>query len=156
MTAAVSFLFSDGIEPIIVRGVGAKRNTKAVGDTSEAAVLTALVRNGYSVSIPFGENQRYDLIADDGARLHRVQVKTGRLRGAVIIFACSSTHAHRNGTTRSYRGEVEFLAVYCPQNGKVYLLPEQEMTVSTAHLRLSRPLNNMAKSIRWASEFELP
>jgi cupin superfamily acireductone dioxygenase involved in methionine salvage len=37
------------------------------------------------VSIPFGENHRYDLIADDGERLLRIPVKTGRLRGAVKL-----------------------------------------------------------------------
>jgi hypothetical protein len=56
---------------------------------------------------------------------------------------------------RPYFGQVEYLAVYCPQNGKVYLLPEQELTASTAHLRVSPPRNNMVKTIRWAARFEL-
>lgn len=132
-----------------------KRDTKSVGDVSEACVLAALVKAGYVVSKPFGENCRYDLVADDGERLHRIQVKTGRLRKGVIVFSCSSTHVHRGSAVRPYFGQVEYLAVYCPQNEKVYLLPEQELTASTAHLRLSPTRNNMAKSIRWAAGFEL-
>ena len=132
-----------------------KRDTKSVGDRSEAIVLAELVKRGYLVSIPFGENQRYDLIIDDGDKLSRVQVKTGRLRGGVIVYNCSSSHAHRGGASRPYFGEIEYLAVYCPDTKKVYMLPEKELTATNAHLRVS-PARNNIKTIRWAARFELP
>jgi hypothetical protein len=132
------------------------RNTKAVGDRSEAAVLAALVRAGYKISIPFGENQRYDLLADDGERILRIQVKTGRLHGDVIRYSCSSSHSHRGGVfARPYFGQADLIAVFCPQNGKVYVLPEKEFVATRAHLRLSEPANNQRRRIRWAREFEL-
>ncbi len=71
-----------------------KRDTKSKGDLSELIVAVALTRAGYAVSKPLGENQRYDLIADDGERLHRVQVKTGRVRDGVV----KSTAAARTVT----------------------------------------------------------
>jgi hypothetical protein len=132
-----------------------KRDTKRTGDISELRVITALTEAGYRVSVPFGENHRYDLIIDDGLRLSRVQVKTGRLRGGAIKFNCYSSHAHRSGGPRPYFGQIEYLAVYCPQTKKVYMLPEEELTASEAHLRVSPPRNNMAKAIRWAARFEL-
>ena len=133
-----------------------KRDTKSVGDRSEAIVLAELVKKGYLVSIPFGENQRYDLLADDGDRILRVQVKTGRLRRDVIEYSCSSSHTHRGGThARPYFGQADAIAVYCPQNGKVYLVPEAEFVASRAHLRLTPPVNNQRRGIRWASRFEL-
>ena len=46
-------------------------------------MAAALIEAGYAVSKPFGENQRYDLVIDDGETLARVQVKTGRLRNGV-------------------------------------------------------------------------
>ena len=157
--ASVSFLFAP-TAPEMQRGAPErpaekKRNTKRVGDISEARVIAALIEAGFLVSKPFGENARYDLIADDGERLHRVQVKTGRVRGGVIVFNCYSSHAHRRGGMQPYFGQIDYLAVYCPQLKKVYLLPEQELTASVAHLRLSPTRNNMAKMIRWASTFEL-
>ena len=133
-----------------------KRDTKRVGDISEVMAIAALTKLGFQVSVPFGENHRYDFIADDGEKLLRVQVKTGRMRDGVIKYNCCSSHAHRGGTTRSYIGEIDYLAVYCPGTGKVYLLPEQELTMSTAHLRVVPARNNMKKTIRWASDFELP
>jgi hypothetical protein len=135
----------------------AKRDTKTKGDISELRVALALAELGYAVSKPLGENQRYDLIADDGDRLHRVQVKTGRIRGGVMKFNCTSTHGHRRTALkiRPYTGQIELLAVYCPENQKVYLVPEADLTRSSIHLRLVAPLNNMKKTIRWAADFEL-
>ena len=136
-----------------------KRDTKAVGDRSEAEVLAALVRRGYLMSIPFGENHRYDLIADDGEKLLRIQVKTGRLKNRVVAFRACSTHSHRRrGPTasRGYLGEIDYLAIYCPENQKVYLVPESELVRTGGHLRLDPTLNRQVRNIRWASEFELP
>lgn len=39
-----------------------------------------LRKAGYLISIPFGEDHRYDIIAEKDDRFYRVQVKTGRLR----------------------------------------------------------------------------
>ena len=132
-----------------------KRDTKRIGDISEAQVITAFTKLGYHVLLPFGENHRYDLVVDDGANLLRVQVKTGRVRGGVIRYSCSSSHAHRGGTLRPYFGQIDYLAVYCPETEKVYILPEKELTATRAHLRLLPTRNNMKKTIRWASDFEL-
>ena len=121
-------------------------------------VIAALVRHGYLVSIPFGENHRYDIIADDGNRLIRVQVKTGRLRNGVIDFRCSSSHQHRRSgptATRSYFGQIEFLAVYCPDDRKVYLVPESELVATRGHLRIAPTINRQVRNIRWAAEYEL-
>jgi hypothetical protein len=158
----VSFLVQDALFETKVtattRDVGrVKRDTKSVGDISELRVASALAELGFAVSKPLGENQRYDLIADDGERLQRVQVKTGRIRNGVIVFNCCSTHGHRRNSvkTRPYTGQIELLAVYCPETEKVYVLPEKELTASVAHLRLLPTRNNMKKTIQWASDFEL-
>ncbi len=78
-------------------------------------------------------------MVDDGEKLWRIQVKTGRIRGGGIEYNCSSSHAHRGGTTRPYFGHIDYLAVYCPGTQKVYLLPEKELTATKAHLRLAPP-----------------
>jgi hypothetical protein len=132
-----------------------KRNTKAIGDQSELEVAVALARAGYLVSKPLGDSHRYDLIIDDGSRLYRVQVKTGRLRGGSVRAACYSSHAHRGGTMRSYRGEVDFIGVFCPETGDVYLVPESEIVDSKMHLRVAPTINRQDKHIRWASRFKL-
>jgi hypothetical protein len=52
-------------------------NTKQLGDETEAHVLTALIGAGYTVSVPFGDNERYDLVLDTGERFLKAQCKTG-------------------------------------------------------------------------------
>ncbi|HEX3550133.1 MAG TPA: group I intron-associated PD-(D/E)XK endonuclease [Candidatus Elarobacter sp.] len=135
-----------------------KRDTKTKGDLSELYVALAFAAKGFLMSKPIGENSRYDFIADDGEKLLRVQVKTGRIRGAVLMFSCCSTHGHRRSAvkSRSNQGQIELLAVYCPDNGKVYIVPEAEMTRTHMYLRLAPPRNNMVKTIRWAAQYELP
>jgi len=45
---------------------------KDIGDRTTLAVMLALRNGGFTVSVPFGENTRYDLVVDDGLRLGRV------------------------------------------------------------------------------------
>ncbi len=69
-----------------------RRNTKWIGDLSAAKTLSRLLECGYAVSLPFGDNLRYDLVADDGLQLLRVQCKTGRLdsKGSIKFPVSSS------------------------------------------------------------------
>ena len=64
----VSFLFPDFPHAIdrkrFRRDGEPTRSTKAVGDQPEAAVLASPVKAGCRISIPFGENHRYDLLCD--------------------------------------------------------------------------------------------
>lgn len=42
--------------------------TKQKGDVSEAVVLAELVKLGFSVLQPFGDNQSYDLVVEKGGK----------------------------------------------------------------------------------------
>ena len=48
-------------------------NSKAIGETTEAVILAHLVRRGDSVSLPFGNTQRYDMIVDRRDKLIKAQ-----------------------------------------------------------------------------------
>ena len=58
---------------------------KKKGDLAELKVAADLMERGCALSIPFGEDVSYDLIADYEGRLHRVQVKYAKSDGQVII-----------------------------------------------------------------------
>src|SRR5579862_9027925 len=133
-----------------------KRNTKRVGDISEITVLSALVRLGYRVSIPYGENQRYDFVVEKDGKLQRVQVKTGRLRLGSILFNAYSSHAHRNGKSRAYKGEIELFGVYCPDVERVLLVPVDDVTITQGCLRWVQSKNNQHRKVRWAHPYVLP
>jgi len=135
---------------------GVKRDTKRVGDISEAVVIAEFVKAGYYVSIPFGENHRYDLIVERDNVLSRIQVKTGRLRRGVVIFNCCSSHAHRGARSRPYTSvEIDYYAVYCPQTGETYLVPVSDGTKTWGSLRIAPARNGQSRKMRWASQYIL-
>jgi hypothetical protein len=132
---------------------------KDVGDRSTLAVLLALVTAGYRVLVPVGENTRYDAVIDEGIRLARVQIKTGRLRlGAVRFNVCSTYGHHRNPATcrRPYHGQIDYFAVYCPETTGVYLVPIEDLPVRTnGALRVEPPRNGQHLRIRMAADYEI-
>ena len=98
-----------------------REHPKLTGDRTTLAVMLALIDAGLDVSVPFGENCRYDLVIDRAGRLTRVQCKTGRLRDGVVRFATASTYGHLPSpreTRRDYVGEIDEFAVYCPGTGR--------------------------------------
>lgn len=128
-----------------------------VGQRTEAAILAELVRGGYRVLIPFGVNQRYDLVIDTGRRFLRVQCKTGRLKDGCIHFRTASTRANTlRAFTRDYRGGADLFLVYCPETERVYALDVEEAAASQAVLRVDPAANNQVRGIRWAADHELP
>jgi hypothetical protein len=128
-----------------------------VGHRTEATVLAELVRRGYRVLLPFGTNQRYDLVLDTGEGFLRVQCKTGRLRRGVIRFQARSIQSNTGRVEcRDYRGQIDAFVVYCPETGRLYALPVDQATSSVAALRVAPTGNGQAKGIRWAADYELP
>jgi hypothetical protein len=135
------------------------RHPKAIGDRSTMAAMLALNDAGFAVSIPFGENVRYDLIIDDGQRLARVQCKTGRLRRGAVLFnvcSCYGHHLRPGEARRDYRGQVEYFVVYCADTKCVYLIPIDDLPVSNqASLRVEPSRNGQRVGIRNAGDYEI-
>ncbi len=128
-------------------------NPTARGKRTEARVLAALVDAGKSVLLPWSD-ERFDFVVYECGTFYRVQVKTGCLKDGYVLFRTVSVHsqgAHR----RTYEGEVDFFAVYCPDNQRVYLVPADPLPREMASLRLTAPRNGQTHGIRWARDFEL-
>lgn len=53
-------------------------NTNIKGKITELEILTLVTKLGYSVSIPFGDKDKYDQIWDINGRLLKIQIKTAR------------------------------------------------------------------------------
>jgi hypothetical protein len=127
-----------------------------VGHRSEIAILYHLTERGYTVLVPSGFNQRYDLVLDVGGRFIRAQCKTGRLRAGTIIFnTCSVRSNTRAAHSRAYDGEADVFLVYCAELRKVYVVPVEDAARRSARLRVDVAANNQIQNIRWAKDFEL-
>ena len=134
-------------------------NPQIIGDRSCAMILARLLQVFDIVLIPFGENQRYDLVVDTGRGFLRVQCKTGRLRdGAIRFNSCSSTFHHPNPDSRArshYRGAADVFGVYCPETDGVYIVPVEEVGMRAAALRVEAARNNQRSKIRWARDYQV-
>jgi hypothetical protein len=124
------------------------------GNRSEAKILAALVDAGYLVLIPFGSGHKYDLVINDSTRLLRVQCKTGRVKNGVLIF-CAYSKSGNGAVRKNYRGLADLFAVLNPEDGKVYLIPVDEVGITDVSLRLAPTLNKQAQGVRWAEIYLL-
>lgn len=128
-------------------------NTSSKGDRTEAVVLSALAKAGYTILVPFGV-ARYDLAVDDGTGIKTVQCKTGRThQGCVAWNACSQNRDTKE--RRDYRGQVDYFGVWSPDNDKVYLVPVEDVAVSEGRLRLEATKNNQRVGVRLAADYEV-
>ena len=119
--------------------------------------MVELIKRGYRVLLPFGVNQRYDLVLDCDGQLFKAQCKAGRLRDGVVQFSSQSVQSNTQGTrTRGYADEVDLFMVYCPENERVYVIPAGEVPRTGMYLRVDPPRNRQSKRVRWAEEYELP
>jgi hypothetical protein len=130
------------------------RNTKDVGDETEAKVVHELVAAGLSVSIPFGDNDKYDVIVDDGGELHRVQCKTAWQNKPDTIRFNTHSQTTRNGEyhEETYDGAIDAFLVHCPQRDEFYWVDVADATEQKMELRFDADIDH--PSINWASDFE--
>ena len=76
---------------------------KDIGELSELEFLIRATKEGLIVSRPFGENQRYDFIVDNGKRRFRIQVKSTNFKeGNHFQITCS----HGSKIKKSYNKKV--------------------------------------------------
>jgi hypothetical protein len=104
---------------------------KQKGDLAELKVAADLLRRGCRLSIPFGEDSDYDLIADFEGRLHRVQAK----------FTESDGSIYDQTSDRCY---------YCPSSEL------GDVGRSELRLRLTPARNGQLQGIRNAADYLEP
>jgi hypothetical protein len=132
-------------------------NTIKIGDISESKVLSRFLELGYTVLLPWGNGERYDLVIEREGKFLRIQVKTGRIYHKTGIIRCPMYNI--NGSSRQRMrydsSEIDYFAIYCPDNDKTYLVDVREKSSSEIHLRFTPPKNNQRDGINWAKDFEL-
>ncbi|WP_128477360.1 group I intron-associated PD-(D/E)XK endonuclease [Halorussus pelagicus] len=129
-------------------------NTKDRGDESEAKIIHELLSNGCSVSIPFGDNDKYDLIVDDGEDLYRIQCKTAwkNKQNTIRFNTHSQTTQEGEYHEKTYYGEVDAFIVRYPEDETLYWIDIDEATKQKMELRFDAEIEH--PSINWATEYE--
>ena len=90
-------------------------NSKQIGNIGEAKVLSKFIELGFPVYIPFGDNEKADLVVEFNGKLNKIQIKTSvDAKNGNITFDLTSSTAHRkNGMRHKYTiDEVDYFALY--------------------------------------------
>ena len=101
-------------------------NTNQKGKITEIEVLSYITKLGYSVSIPFGDKDRYDQIWDIKGKLLKIQIKTSHWKSEknhnAFTFKCKTSS---NGKDYVYTKEdIDYFATMW--DNQCYLIPIQE------------------------------
>ena len=123
-----------------------------LGNHSESIVLAAYLKEGFTVSIHFGSDASYDLLADTGSNIYKIQVKTAWISKGVLKYKCLRRQPKSETRRPCKASEVDYLAVYCPVNESLYGIPIKNHP-TLGWLRLEPVRNGQSKLTRWASDY---
>lgn len=131
---------------------------KTTGNICEAVALAKLLKKGWSVSIPYGDNCRYDFILDkkDG-NLYKIQVKSAsrpkEKNNQVLTFFLETRNS--KGFNKYTKDDVDaFIAVDLVEDRVFYVPFEKTKDQRTFQLRLIESSYNI-KDVNWAKDFEI-
>ena len=106
-------------------------NSKNKGNIGEAIILAEFIKRNIQVCIPFGDNARYDLVADFNGKLQRIQVKyCGQKIGInnSIVCPCSSSTNHTtNKHLSTYKNDIDYFCFYIVEWNKILLVPIEKI-----------------------------
>ena len=131
-------------------------NSKTKGQLSEAKALYEFQKYGVPVCVPWGDNERYDLVAEFDGKFNRIQVKTcnEEENGAIVCYARSSTNHTTNKNLSTYENDVDYFVFVNQTYDLIALVPITEIgSQKTIRLRIDSPKSNNGKQIRYFQDF---
>lgn len=131
-------------------------NSKRIGNIGEVKVLAKFVEMGIPIYIPFGDDEKADLIAEFDGKLNKIQVKTSiKSKNGCSIFDLTSSTAHRtNGERRKYlNSEIDYFALYSLDRDKIYLMKVPDNPMSAITIRFEDTKSGMKSRVNYESDF---
>lgn len=135
-------------------------NTKSIGNIGEAKVLSWFVEHNIPVYLPFGDNERADLIAEFNNKLNKIQVKTSNhIKNNTINFDLfSRVHSITiNGNTHKNcyydNNEIDYYALYNMIDNEIYFIKNSEINNKSISLRFKIPKNNQSTNVKFAKDY---
>lgn len=127
-------------------------NTKRIGNIGEAKVLAKFVELGCPVFLPFGDNEKADLVVEFNDKLNKIQIKSTNATQDgyyVIDFRNCKNHKTSPDPCQLYdENDIDYFATYCIERDTICLFKVNEMPNSAIRLRFEMPKNNQAKGVK--------
>lgn len=132
-------------------------SVKRKGILTEEEIKLWFLKQGYSVSVPIGDDDKYDFIVDFNGKLIRMQSKTGNLTSAIgcLSFASCSIKYNSTGSHRTQykKQDIDYFCTMHPETKQVYIVPV-EICGNNCRLRLVPPQNNRYTDVKMANDYE--
>tara|TARA_Y100001938_G_scaffold106979_1_gene146101 strand:+ start:10041 stop:10493 length:453 start_codon:yes stop_codon:yes gene_type:complete len=101
---------------------------KHEGSAAELMVACELVRRGFSVSWPFNDMDGYDLIADSGESIKRIQVKSSSAITARGTYRILMAHGHKvKSKYTKEHCDIIISVLFYPESPAFYIIPITEV-----------------------------
>ena len=109
-----------------------RAENKIKGNIGEAAILFEFVKRQIPVSIPYGDNERYDLIAEFNGKLNKIQVKYcgEETDNDGVICYCASSYNHtttRQGWERYTEDGIDYFCFWIASDNLALIVPISEI-----------------------------
>lgn len=120
-------------------------NTQLRGDLSEIEATKRLMEKGVRVSDTVTDNYKYDIVADIGGTLYKVQVKTAYEnkssdKSIQAYLKNQSYNSKGEKLERDYSKEdVDLFAIYSPRTEELYIVKYEETTGDRFAMTLKSP-----------------
>lgn len=103
-------------------------NSKTKGNISEAKALFEFQKRNIPVLLPWGDNERYDMVAEFNGKLNRIQVKTANeeTNGSIKCYCRSSKNHTTNKSLDTYENDVDYFVFYNQIHDIIALVPIEE------------------------------
>ena len=131
-------------------------NNKTKGNLSEALALCEFQKYHIPVSIPWGDNERYDMIAEFNGKLNRIQIKTcnEEQNGAICCYTRSSANHTTNKHKDTYVGQIDYFVFVNHTYNLLAIVPIEDVgNQEQIRLRIKEPLNNQKAKTRYFKDY---
>ena len=133
-------------------------DTRKIGDIAEYKFITFCLENNIEVSKPINSGLQYDLLVKIKNEFKKVQIKSRCLTDCKITDITRwKLQTNRKKPLIDYTegNIIDILIVYCPDTGKFYNIPLEELKkLRSMTLRVNNPKNNQTAFVRSAEDYE--
>ena len=134
---------------------------KYLGNLTELQCVTRFYELGYSVSIPYGDSEKYDIILDCNNKLYKLQCKhakefyndNGQLSYLKLKTSWQSGYTKKSQyhTNKYNENDIDIFVTYF--RGINYLIPVNECSTKKV-LRVIPPENGQTKGVSFLKDYK--
>lgn len=111
---------------------------------------------GIPVYLPFGDNEKSDMIADFNGKLNKIQVKTSvDAKNGNMVFSLVSSYSHR-GKGENYKyssDDIDYFVLYNIKWDKLFLVSIDEAPKTAITIRYEKSKNNQSLNIKYEKDY---